>query len=909
MVATRRGVRVYSPDKTNSDASLDVQATPSTGRRTRRGAIQLDTAASEEESRNQPQESAEESAPSPENRRTIRRCTQHSRLHSPQQPSTPAGSVHEADVSDMESNCSALSDSEPPVSSRRRGTRAQPPRKASQKEEAGSEAESCSSPVSVKRLTRRSTRARKSPERHCTSQSDVGEQEANSQRVTRSTRRSTRTRASAKTPGEHSELSDADSCVSSASEALASASTANMATRFMRRAPLSQPIPLHLDTASEGSQSPAPGGRRTTRATRGNPTAASEQLSCDSEGFSSGPSTPTRRTTRSRTRATGVPTDVSDLDILELCLPPGTASGSHACSGNSSSSATRVRVVLARVADHVEEPGESPPYVPVEKAEAEPTGDESLLNESKLEHAAMDDEDCTVLEDKTITLDDEDDEEGATNADLGAICEVPVSAEMISIGPQGSVAVSASADIVMEETTSAQPWPSDTVEAESPTKMVSGENQEIKSPAGCEVTADDQQREPSTENERDGLPLMQEVLPSVQAEPEMVLPPLHSEPMALEDMEVGTSDKDAQQEDGSDEVIMLEPEQAQAEAIQVNSSQEPKVIVDAVSEPTSKDSDVVVHQKMGVISLLDSSEEEEEEEEEGDDCEVLEEDNVEHVEQERAGSSRLPDIVAPAGGLFMIDTRPGQEADEQYLKEGVEGPSQEEDDDDFVDEEVDEDDDEDAQMLLYCRNPKKELSTRIDPGLRVKELGGLYINFDGSKSKPVSNSLKKLKEQKIQDEVMKNSVMGPEFEKQSAAPPYNEAKRSLKLKRKEVKEKTTGDGWFNMKAPELTPELKADLKVIKMRGSMDPKRFYKKNDRDGLPKYFQVGTVMDSPVDFYHARVPKKDRKRTMVEELMADADFRRQNKKKYLGIMAEKAAQAAGRSKKKRLHQKKPGV
>ena len=80
---------------------------------------------------------------------------------------------------------------------------------------------------------------------------------------------------------------------------------------------------------------------------------------------------------------------------------------------------------------------------------------------------------------------------------------------------------------------------------------------------------------------------------------------------------------------------------------------------------------------------------------------------MEHVEQERAGSSKLPDIVAPAGGLFVIDTRPGQEADEQYLKEGVEGPSQEEeDDDDFVDEEGDEDDDEDAQMLLYCRNPK-----------------------------------------------------------------------------------------------------------------------------------------------------------------------------------------------------------
>lgn len=43
-----------------------------------------------------------------------------------------------------------------------------------------------------------------------------------------------------------------------------------------------------------------------------------------------------------------------------------------------------------------------------------------------------------------------------------------------------------------------------------------------------------------------------------------------------------------------------------------------------------------------------------------------------------------------------------------------------------------------------------------------------------------------------------------------------------------------------MKAPEITNELKNDLKVLKMRASLDPKHFYKKNDRDGLPKYFQV---------------------------------------------------------------------
>lgn len=113
--------------------------------------------------------------------------------------------------------------------------------------------------------------------------------------------------------------------------------------------------------------------------------------------------------------------------------------------------------------------------------------------------------------------------------------------------------------------------------------------------------------------------------------------------------------------------------------------------------------------------------------------------------------------------------------------------------------------------------------------------------------------------------------------------------------------KTAGDGWFGMKAPEMTNELKNDLKALKMRASMDPKRFYKKNDRDGFPKYFQIGTIVDNPADFYHSRIPKKQRKRTIVEELLADSEFRRYNRRKYLEIMAEKAANAAGKSSERR--------
>ena len=59
--------------------------------------------------------------------------------------------------------------------------------------------------------------------------------------------------------------------------------------------------------------------------------------------------------------------------------------------------------------------------------------------------------------------------------------------------------------------------------------------------------------------------------------------------------------------------------------------------------------------------------------------------------------------------------------------------------------------------------------------------------------------------------------------------------------------------WFGMKVPELTDELKNDLKALKMRASVDPKRFYKRNDRDGFPKYFQIGTIVDNPADFYHS--------------------------------------------------------
>lgn len=67
-----------------------------------------------------------------------------------------------------------------------------------------------------------------------------------------------------------------------------------------------------------------------------------------------------------------------------------------------------------------------------------------------------------------------------------------------------------------------------------------------------------------------------------------------------------------------------------------------------------------------------------------------------------------------------------------------------------------------------------------------------------------------------------------------------------KRARKRERPDTAGTGWANMRAQELTPELKRELQMIRMRGAVDPKRFYRTSDmKRELPKYFQMGTVVE----------------------------------------------------------------
>ena len=90
-----------------------------------------------------------------------------------------------------------------------------------------------------------------------------------------------------------------------------------------------------------------------------------------------------------------------------------------------------------------------------------------------------------------------------------------------------------------------------------------------------------------------------------------------------------------------------------------------------------------------------------------------------------------------------------------------------------------------------------------------------------------------------------------------------------------------------MKAPEMTEELQRDVDLLKMRGVLDPKQHYKGSSMKTTPKYFEVGSYIDAPEDYYSNRVSKKGKKRTIAETLIADEEVLRYQKKKCKEIVA----------------------
>lgn len=116
---------------------------------------------------------------------------------------------------------------------------------------------------------------------------------------------------------------------------------------------------------------------------------------------------------------------------------------------------------------------------------------------------------------------------------------------------------------------------------------------------------------------------------------------------------------------------------------------------------------------------------------------------------------------------------------------------------------------------------------------------------------------------------------------------------------------TSGRHWFDLPGTEMTEELKQDLRAVRMRSALDPKRFYKAFDR---PKgnFVQVGTVIEGREEYFSSRLTRKERRGNLVEELMADEQARRYTKRKYSSIQTEKQNKRRfGQAKKGSAHKK----
>ncbi|KAI0527856.1 Fcf2 pre-rRNA processing-domain-containing protein [Xylaria bambusicola] len=112
-----------------------------------------------------------------------------------------------------------------------------------------------------------------------------------------------------------------------------------------------------------------------------------------------------------------------------------------------------------------------------------------------------------------------------------------------------------------------------------------------------------------------------------------------------------------------------------------------------------------------------------------------------------------------------------------------------------------------------------------------------------------------------------------------------------KSKKEMAHKADAGPQWFNLPATDLTPQLRRDLQLLKMRDVLDPKRHYKKDTTRAIPEFAQVGTVVPGPTDYFSSRMTKKERKRTLLEDVLETEAASRRFKNKYGEIQAAKTS------------------
>ncbi|KAF8588960.1 Fcf2-domain-containing protein [Ramaria rubella] len=203
---------------------------------------------------------------------------------------------------------------------------------------------------------------------------------------------------------------------------------------------------------------------------------------------------------------------------------------------------------------------------------------------------------------------------------------------------------------------------------------------------------------------------------------------------------------------------------------------------------------------------------------------------------------------------------------------------------------------EEEEVILLDRSPNQTPLPMLDPG---PSLPKPYFNLGASHTELSS----------LVHDVEAESIERSALSQPSAPPPPPELSKEGKLltkrQKKEQKKVTTGPNWFDLPAPAPAdlPKLHREVEALRLRNSLDPKRFYRKEAGEGrgikgLPKHFAIGTILPSTTPFGTPsgdNLPKSQRKRTVVDELVDDDEAKRYAKKKFLDLQGVRGERGRG--------------